>query len=93
MLARLELDGYTLRADKGFAGADLAAPRRELRAIFPRPARTGEPAHFGQPDGVRQPIEPIIDTAKGQLSLEQHGAHTISGPHTPVAPRPHALAA
>ena len=46
-----------------------------------RPARKGEPAHpdqrFFKP--LRQTIESIFDTAKGQLDLEAHGGHTITG--------------
>jgi hypothetical protein len=46
-----------------------------------RPARQGEPARPGtrflRP--LRQTIESIFDTAKGQLDLEGHGGHTITG--------------
>jgi hypothetical protein len=93
MLARVELDGYTVLADKGFAGAEFEALMRELRAIFLRPDRKDEPAPFGGLGGVRQWIESIIDTLKGQLSLEQHGARTMSGLHTRIAQRLLALAA
>ena len=43
-----------------------------------RPARNGEPerpgAQFFKP--LRQIIESVNDTFKGQLNLEQHGGHT-----------------
>jgi hypothetical protein len=42
---------------------------------------------------VRQWIESIIDTIKGQLSLERHGAHTMGGLITRVAGRLLGLAA
>ena len=46
-----------------------------------RPARNGEPdragAHLFKP--LRQIIESIHDTLKGQLNLEQHGGHTPAG--------------
>jgi hypothetical protein len=43
-----------------------------------RPARQGEPepagTRFFKP--LRQVIEPVNDTFKGQLDLERHGGHT-----------------
>ncbi len=42
---------------------------------------------------MRQWVESIIDTIKGQLSLERHGAHTMPGLITRVAQRLLALAA
>ncbi|HVA29674.1 MAG TPA: IS982 family transposase, partial [Gaiellaceae bacterium] len=38
-------------------------------------------------------IESVFDTLKGQLSLEQHGAHTMPGLITRIAQRLLALAA
>ena len=93
MLARVELDGYTVIADKGFAGEEFEALMAELGAIFCRPDRKGEKPRFGKLGGVRQWIESIIDSIKGQLSLERHGAHTIEGLNTRVAQRLLALAA
>ena len=93
MLRRVDLEGYTVIADKGFAGEDFEALMRELRAIFLRPDRKGEKPRFGRLGGMRQWIESIIDTAKGQLSLERHGAHTINGLITRIAGRLLALAA
>jgi hypothetical protein len=93
MLARVELVGYTVIADKGFAGAEFEALMAELHALFLRPDRKNEPARFGSLGGVRQTIESIFDTIKGQLSLEQHGAHTMPGLITRIAQRLLALAA
>ena len=93
MLARVELDGYTVIADKGFAGEEFETLMRELHAIFLRPDRQHEPARFGKLGSVRQWVESIIDTIKGQLSLEQHGAHTMPGLFTRIAQRLLALAA
>jgi hypothetical protein len=46
-----------------------------------RPARTGEPERddqrFFKP--LRQTIESIFETGKGQLDLERHGSHTPTG--------------
>jgi hypothetical protein len=48
---------------------------------------------FGELGPVRQWIESIIDTAKGQLSLEDHGAHIPEGLWARVCQRLLALAA
>jgi len=93
MLAHVQLDGYTVIADKGFAGEDFETLMTELGAIFLRPDRKNEPRRFGRLGGVRQWIESIIDTIKGQLSLERHGAHTMAGLITRIAQRLLALAA
>jgi len=93
MLAHVQLDAYTVIADKGFAGEDFETLMTELGAIFLRPDRKNEPRRFGRLGGVRQWIESIIDTIKGQLSLERHGAHTMAGLITRIAQRLLALAA
>jgi len=93
MLARIELDGYTVIADKGFAGEEFEALMRELGAIFLRPDRKNEQPRFGNLGGVRQWVESIFDTFKGQLSLEHHGAHTMAGLRTRIGQRLLALAA
>lgn len=92
MLARVELDGYTVIADKGFAGEEFEALMRELGAIFLRPDRKDEQPRFGTLGGLRQWVESIIQTIKGQLSLERHGAHTMPGLLTRIAQRLLALA-
>jgi hypothetical protein len=93
MLRRVDLHGYTVIADKGFAGADFEQLMAELGAIFLRPDRKGEQPRYGKLGGVRQWIESIIDTTKGQLSLERHGAHTMGGLISRIAGRLLALAA
>lgn len=93
MLERVELEGYTVIADKGFAGEDFEALMSGLGATFLRPDRKDERRRFGSLGGVRQWIESVIDTIKGQLSLERHGAHTMPGLRTRVAQRLLALAA
>jgi Transposase DDE domain len=93
MLARVELDGYTVLADKGFAGEEFEALMRELGALFLRPDRKNEPRRFGNLGGARQWIESIIDTTKDQLRLEDHGARTIPGLITRITQRLLALAA
>jgi hypothetical protein len=93
LLERVELDGYTVIADKGFAGEEFEALMAELGAIFLRPDRKDEPPRLGNLGRLRQWVESIIDTIKGQLSLERHGAHTMPGLITRVAQRLLALAA
>jgi hypothetical protein len=93
MLERVELQGYTVIADKGFAGEDFEALMAGLGATFLRPDRKDEEPRFGSLGGVRQWVESIIDTIKGQLSLERHGAHTMPGLLTRIAQRLLALGA
>jgi hypothetical protein len=92
MLRRVDLHDYTVIADKGFAGTDFEALMAELGAYFLRPDRKGEQPRFGSLRGVRQWIESIIDTTKGQLSLERHAAHTMGGLISRIASRLLALA-
>lgn len=94
MQALLEADHHLVRAgqvilgDKGFAGRDFEQfVTDELGAHFARPDRTDEPARFGKLARVRQWIEAIFDTLKGQLDLEAHGGRTLAGVYTRVAQR------
>jgi hypothetical protein len=93
MLARTDLDGYTVMADKGFAGEEFEQIMAGLGARFVRPDRNDEPCRHGSLGPVRQWIESIIWTCKGQLTLEAHGARTLQGLCTRVALRLLALAA
>ena len=93
MLERVDLEGYTVIADKGFAGEEFERLMAELGAIFLRPDRKDEPRRFGRLGGICQWVESIIDTIKGQLSLERHGAHTMPGLISRIAQRLLALAA
>jgi len=73
--------GQTLIADKNYFGREFEAALPELGVTLLRPARKGEPerpgGRFFKP--LRQVIESINDTLKGQLDLEQHGGRTIAG--------------
>jgi Transposase DDE domain len=93
MLARVDLEGYTVMADKGFVGDEFEQLMADLGAHFLRPDRRDEPHRNGSLGPVRQWIESIIWTCKGQLTLEAHGARTIQGVCTRVALRLLALAA
>ena len=50
-----------------------------LGARFLRPDRKNEPRRNGSLGPVRQWIESVIWTCKGQLTLERHGGRTITG--------------
>lgn len=82
-------------ADKNYYGRrfehDLDAARIDLL----RPARKGEPPRVGQRffKPLRQIIESVFDTFKGQLDLEHHGGKTIAGVCARVAQRVLALTA
>jgi len=73
--------GQILIADKNYFGRDFEATLADTGIDLLRPARNGEPeragARFFQP--LRQIIESINDTFKGQLDLEAHGGHTPAG--------------
>ena len=63
--------GQVVLGDKGFAGRDFEAFLRDrLRAHLVRPDRKDEPSRFGRLARYRRWIEAIIDTLKGQLTLE-----------------------
>jgi DDE family transposase len=80
--------------DKGFAGVEFERFVRDaLGAQLVRPDRRNEQPRFGSLGGMRQWIESINDTLKGQLSLERHGGHTPEGVWTRVCQRVLALAA
>ena len=85
--------GQVLIVDKGLASAEVDRHLASLEAVLVRPDRRDEPARYGSLRPVRQWIERVIDTLKGQLGLEQHGGRTPAGVHTRVAQRLVALAA
>jgi len=75
------LPGQMLIGDKNYYGHDFEAALAAAGLILLRPARQGEPErpgrHFFKP--LRQIIESVNDTFKGQLDLERHGGHTPAG--------------
>jgi hypothetical protein len=93
ILERIPAAGHILIADKGYAGAEFEALVASHGARLVRPDRKDEPRRHGSLGCVRQWIESIIDTLKGQLSLEHHGARTMPGLFTRIAIRLLALAA
>lgn len=86
-------EGQVIVSDKGFADRFLENHLVELGAVLVRPDRKDERPRFGSLGPVRQWIESIFDTLKGQLSLEQHGGRTPAGVMARVAQRLLALTA
>ena len=73
--------GQVIIGDKNYYGRDFEAALAAAGLALLRPARKGEPerpgARFFKP--LRQVIESVNDTFKGQLDLERHGGHTPAG--------------
>lgn len=73
--------GQTIIGDRHYYGRDFESSLTTAGFVLLRPARKGETerpgAKFFKP--LRQVIESINDTFKGQLDLERHGGHTAAG--------------
>jgi hypothetical protein len=61
--------GQVLVTDKGFSGVDFEALVTAMGATLLRPDRRNEKPRFGNLGGMRQWVESIIDSLKGQLGL------------------------
>jgi hypothetical protein len=87
--------GQILIADKNYYGRDFEADLASQGIRLLRRSRKGEPERAGgrffKP--LRQTVESIYDTLKGQLNLEQHGGHTTAGVLVRVLQRMLALTA
>ncbi|GAA1200208.1 hypothetical protein F4556_007309 [Kitasatospora gansuensis] len=92
LVARRE--GMVLISDKGFASKTFERELAELGVELLRPSFKREKKRFGEPmlKKVRQLIESVNDTLKGQLDLEQHGGRTFEGVAIRVAQRVLAMA-
>jgi hypothetical protein len=86
-------DGQILLADKGFAGKEFKQLTAAMGLQLLRPDRKDETYRNGSLGGVRQRIESVNQTLKGQLGLEAHGGRTPAGVFTRVAQRLLAMAA
>lgn len=73
--------GQVLIAGKNYHGRDFAATLAGAGIELLRRARQGEPERPGRRffKPLRQTVESIFDTLKGQLDLERHGGHTSTG--------------
>jgi hypothetical protein len=76
-----ERPGQILIGDKNYFGAEFETHLTEAGLHLLRPARKGEPERPGTAlfKPLRQTIESINQTLKGQLDLERHGGHTPNG--------------
>ncbi len=87
-------DKMIVLADKGLAGRAMERyAADQIGVLLARPDRKDERRRYGNLGGMRQWIEAIIDTLKGQLDLERHGARTPAGVYARIAQRILALAA
>lgn len=86
-------EGQVILGDKGFAGAEFEAFVDSIGAHLIRPDRKDEKPRFGNFGGIRQWIESVFDTLKGQLGLERHGGRTIAGVYARVGAKLLALSA
>jgi hypothetical protein len=74
--------------DKGLAGKAIERYAAEqVGVLLARPDRKDETRRYGNLAGVRQWIESINQTLKGQLNLEGHGARTPAGVYARIAQR------
>jgi hypothetical protein len=87
--------GQMVIGDKNYYGRDFETLLREAGLVLLRPARKGEPEPAGRQHfkPLRQVIESVNDTFKGQLDLEQHGGRTVDGVTVRVLQRILALVA
>jgi hypothetical protein len=86
--------GILLISDKGFASATFERQLAQQGIELPQPSRKREKARYGEPmlNKIRQLIESVNDTLKGQLDLEEHGGRTFEGVAVRVAQRILAMA-
>jgi hypothetical protein len=73
--------GQLIIGDKGYYGRDFESELAGQGLVLLRPARKGEPEPPGRQyfKPLRQVIESVNDTLKGQLDLERHGGRTVDG--------------
>ena len=87
--------GQVIIGDKNYYGHDFEAALASGGMCLLRPARKGQPSlpgtRFFRP--LRQIIESVNDTFKGQLDLERHAAHTALRHDPRPAARPGLTAA
>ncbi|WP_330321504.1 IS982 family transposase (plasmid) [Streptomyces clavifer] len=90
-----EREGILLISDTGFASKAFEKALAELGIELLQPSRKQEKQRYGEPmlKKVRQLIESVNDTLKGQLDLERHSGRTFEGVAVRVAQRVLAMAA
>jgi hypothetical protein len=94
-LAQLQHTRLTWIGDKNYYGTAFEADVADTGIDLLRPSRKGEKPRPGEQffKPLRQIIESVNDTLKGQLDLEHHGGRTIAGVCTRIAQRVLALTA
>lgn len=77
----LSAGGRTIIADKNYYGRDFESDLAAAGFTLLRKARAGEKPRPGARllKPLRQTVESVFDTLKGQLSLERHGGRTPTG--------------
>jgi hypothetical protein len=87
--------GQLITGDKNYYGRDFENELALAGLVLLRPARKGEPEPAGRQyfKPLRQVIESVNDTLKGQPGLERHGGRTIDGVTVRVLQRILALTA
>jgi hypothetical protein len=87
--------GQTLTGDKNYFGGNFERQLDELNVQLLRPARKGEAGRAGSRlfKPLRQIIESVNETFKGQLDLEHHRGRTPAGVTVRVLQRILALTA
>jgi hypothetical protein len=90
-----QVAGTTLIADKNYYGRDFETTLTAAGIDLLRPTRKGEKTRPGEQffKPLRQNVESVFDTYKGQLDLEQHGGRTPAGVLTRIWQRVLALTA
>lgn len=92
---RIPPEQLTIITDKGYYSTAFETELTEAGITLIRPTRKGEKPRPGQRflKPLRQIIESVNDTLKGQLNLEQHGGRTAAGVCARIAQRILALTA
>jgi hypothetical protein len=81
------------RAAHELAAGTRKRPASSLSGHLVRPDRRDEAPRHGSIGWIRQWIESVNDTLKGQLDLQRHGGRTTEGTYTRIAQRLLAMAA
>jgi Transposase DDE domain len=80
--------GMVVITDKGLSGKGMERfCADQVEILLVRPDRKDEKRRYGNLAGIRQWIESVNDTLKGQLDLEGHGGRTTAGVYARVAQR------
>lgn len=96
MVARCERQpgqALILIGDTNFRGTDFETELAKLEATIMRPRRKDEQGRGPHLAPIRQRIESIFQTCKDILTLERHGARTLSNLRVRLCTRFAALAA